>query len=432
MALFLFLWTVVTTGYCKTTYDGQRDSYHNRAINTYSQQLYYYDDLFHYNDNLNNNMDDLYYDDDDYYQLLEAQWEKLIPKFMRVDWTDVIRKIVNEIAKARKKDDFSGKSIKEPKKRKGDRSDWITKRMQVPEFYDELRIPKYDEDRGELPCDGLLGYIENGIALQDRILKFVTAGPHIPIRDRYIKDKPKTRLFSSREKAVKYIHRKYPTYPQPNIQYKEFTSDHSMSIFAFSGLGAHYMKRYKHYEDEEYEPEYEDDFEFVSDFSAISNIPVRGKYERYGATAYFDKDYKIKAIYWSHGKKMVFPKDEEWEHAKWAWKVSAIVYITAADHLTWTHFIDSNVLLYANVRRLPLGHILRIFIKPFTHNTANINVGAATLLVDEKGMLEHISAFDYREIQHLLDYAKWNYKFVNVYDKVIIYLCFYVILCFIH
>ena len=62
---------------------------------------------------------------------------------------------------------------------------------------------------------------------------------------------------------------------------------------------------------------------------------------------------------------MVFPSDgKQWQHAKWAWKVTVMVHITLIDHLVNTHFIDSNSLVKNSIKYLSHTHKLRVFIKP--------------------------------------------------------------------
>ena len=211
---------------------------------------------------------------------------------------------------------------------------------------------------------------------------------------------------------------------------KELTSDRAIGILAFSGLGSQYTRKVRQdcpydYGQSKYESEGENNIVYISDFSALSAYGVRRGFERYGAIAYFDKAKCLKAIYWSHGNKMVYPPKSEdpqerklWEHAKWAWKVTMMVHITAIDHLTWTHFIDSATLVKNSVKYLGHKNPLRIFIKPFTYNTANIDFGAESGLINDKGFVHHIAAWHRAQLKDALNFARHIYKFVPIYEKV--------------
>ena len=58
--------------------------------------------------------------------------------------------------------------------------------------------------------------------------------------------------------------------------------------------------------------------------------------------AYFNGKYKVIAIYLSHYDKIYYPpksgSDPEWEHAKWAWKVSVTVAIFLVDYIAHLRF----------------------------------------------------------------------------------------------
>ena len=202
------------------------------------------------------------------------------------------------------------------------------------------------------------------------------------------------------------------------------TSNEAISILAFSGFGSHHMRKIgdncaMDYHDTSEPIKDKNDIVYISDFSALSAYGVRRGLERYGAIAYFDKKKNLHSIYWSHGKKMVYPNEGKiWEHAKWSWKVTVMTHITAIDHFVWTHYMDSNALVKNSIKYLGYKHRLRSFIKPFTYNTAKINWKAEFGLINNKGMMQHIFGFNREQLKDALNYGKFKYKFVPIYDKV--------------
>ena len=48
---------------------------------------------------------------------------------------------------------------------------------------------------------------------------------------------------------------------------------------------------------------------------------------------------ELKHIYVCQFEKEVQPGDEEWEHAKWIWRVSLHVFVTAGPHMVHLHWI---------------------------------------------------------------------------------------------
>ena len=56
---------------------------------------------------------------------------------------------------------------------------------------------------------------------------------------------------------------------------------------------------------------------YVVDLSHASKYNVRGKYEKYGATAFFDENKRAIAIWWDAGRELVMPSDlHKWQHTK--------------------------------------------------------------------------------------------------------------------
>ena len=93
-----------------------------------------------------------------------------------------------------------------------------------------------------------------------------------------------------------------------------------------------------------------DSVSYINDVSYLAQYAVRRGYNKYGAVAYFDRNFAIIAIhtYWD---KKIWSKPtiytdaaylRDWQYAKWCWKTSVIV----SSHLTeWTikcRFVEIN------------------------------------------------------------------------------------------
>jgi hypothetical protein len=145
--------------------------------------------------------------------------------------------------------------------------------------------------------------------------------------------------------------------------------------------------------------------------TGLSTFCVRKPFERYGAAAYFDQKFQIIAIYWSHRSRLVKKDEQLWNHVKYVWRSSFFAYITIRDHLIVTHMIECNAFVSASRKHLSVNHPLRIFLKPFTYHTVSINYQAAMSLVNERGLVHRVWAFDYDEFLKVCDYISMNYKF---------------------
>jgi hypothetical protein len=94
---------------------------------------------------------------------------------------------------------------------------------------------------------------------------------------------------------------------------------------------------------------------------------VRPGFEGYGAVAYFDEAAALLEIHWCAGDggngTAVRPGDAGWAHAKWAFKTTAFVAMTADDHLVKLHLISANYMTTAIRTELPASHALRRLLK---------------------------------------------------------------------
>ena len=120
--------------------------------------------------------------------------------------------------------------------------------------------------------------------------------------------------------------------PPPNETFGDMTSDEVISDIAFYGFGQVLLKRST-----------TDKANYEVDTTALGSLPVRPGYAKLGANAVFSKTTKLLHIFVSNLDKIVLPGDKEWEHAKFAWKVSLIDFITIGPHLGDCHWTISNI-----------------------------------------------------------------------------------------
>merc|ERR1719206_1334251 len=205
-------------------------------------------------------------------------------------------------------------------------------------------------------------------------------------------------------------------FPDVNVRYEELCSDDAMSRLAFSGLCCHYTQQIA--KDGDADVPIPKGADFVADFSALSTFRVKPGYEQYGAIAYFDAKYSIVGIYWCHAKRMVMPRDKDWEHAKYVWRTTMFAFVTVRDHLFETHVIESNLLTVSTIEELPPTHPLRHFLKPFIYRTVTINQRATKALSNERGLIHRCWAFDFPQVLEIFAFAADNYRFRTIPERV--------------
>lgn len=183
---------------------------------------------------------------------------------------------------------------------------------------------------------------------------------------------------------------------RPYHHWEEMQSDAAMSRLAFAGLGALRLLPYAKADDD---PDKElAGAAWQHDLSFLGRYEVRDGFERYGARAVFGADQRPMAIFWSEGRRWVFPRDPGWAHAKWAWRCSLMVGTTVVDHLVGVHWIIANYVTTAARIKLPPTHYLRLLLKPFTWRTVTINAGACDSLCPERGFVHRSSALTYESL----------------------------------
>lgn len=200
--------------------------------------------------------------------------------------------------------------------------------------------------------------------------------------------------WSSVDDAIKSIAAEFgPILPAPSVNWTDRTSDRTMSLVAFQGLGAHRL------EPVDNDPE---GAAWVVDLAWMCAYPVRDGLEPYGAAAYFGADRALQRVYTPHNDRTHRPGDASWEHAKWSWRCSLFTAVTVADHLGGTHYLASNALITLAREHLPADHPIRRLLKPFGFGAVNINVGAVYTLSPQNGMAHRIFGFTYPGLVRLL------------------------------
>ena len=138
---------------------------------------------------------------------------------------------------------------------------------------------------------------------------------------------------------------------------------------------------------------------WVADFSELVGLETRPGYERFGAAAYFDAEQRLVRIRWSMYSLDVRPGDAQWAHAKWVWRCSALMGITASEHLLMNHLIFANIASTASRETLPKNHPLRRLMKPFNHMTPSINYGAYQFLTTDHSLLHRAVSLTYKGLR---------------------------------
>eukprot|EP01083_Nonionella_stella_P007190 20769_1 len=188
-----------------------------------------------------------------------------------------------------------------------------------------------------------------------------------------------------------------PLCPQLYNQWKHIDdTDQCLSSIAFTGYGAHRTQPFAQ------STEHKDAI-FVNDVTFLSLYPVRSGYKTYGATAYFDANYRVTEIYVSHDGKTYSSESgkAEWEHAQWVWKVSLSVATYLVDMICHTRFRESNALVKSIQTSLNVDHPIRRLLLPFTFGTAYVNCVFNEYL-KENGLYHRAFAFTYDSLCSLI------------------------------
>jgi len=198
--------------------------------------------------------------------------------------------------------------------------------------------------------------------------------------------------------------------PEPLEHFDDFEKDDTISNMAFYGIGQNFLKKAT---GKEGKIAYEVDCTTV-----LSGLETRSGYERYGANAFFGEDRKLMEIHVSSMGKTIKPKDKEWMHAKWVWRVSLVTLVTAGNHLMKTHWTVANTAHIAARTKLNEDHPIRQVMKVFTYGTGAINNVANTLLMQDKGLFHRMFGFTYKGFSSMLSSLYEDFKYETLPEMV--------------
>ena len=69
--------------------------------------------------------------------------------------------------------------------------------------------------------------------------------------------------------------------------------------------------------------------------------------------------WRLTAIEWCHGKRLVLPDDPDRKHVKFVWRCSILTHMTAINHLLWCHWIVASGLYTSSREYLGPNHPVR-------------------------------------------------------------------------
>mmetsp|Transcript_47343 Transcript_47343/g.124966 ORF Transcript_47343/g.124966 Transcript_47343/m.124966 type:complete len:561 (-) Transcript_47343:14-1696(-) len=185
--------------------------------------------------------------------------------------------------------------------------------------------------------------------------------------------------------------------PTPHETFEELRSDEAMELIAFWGAGQAYLRG--------------NEKGWEIDLNSLGDYPVRPGYEKYGARAYFNEHRKLQSIYCRYSEKEVRPDCDDWEHAKWVWRVSLGFSLTGGVHFAQIHWIASNCVHIACREHLGEEHPVRKVLKVFLFNTGGINYAALSKLYPEDSFLQRSLAFTYEGMVGFLRDAVEGFKY---------------------
>lgn len=181
----------------------------------------------------------------------------------------------------------------------------------------------------------------------------------------------------------------------------DLQSDESFSRMFFYGIGAPLLAA-----QEEVSGTYFQRFGPFQVDMPIHNLKVRKGFRPYGARVYFNKDQCVVAIFDYAKSKYFYPNHTStWEQAKCLAKVTAMVIVTAQEHLASTHLIVANSATVASTLELRPSHPIRRLLTIFTFNSTEINKGAFKMLVPKEMLLHRGTGLEYDSIIELFDCA---------------------------
>ncbi|CAK0810817.1 unnamed protein product [Prorocentrum cordatum] len=212
----------------------------------------------------------------------------------------------------------------------------------------------------------------------------------------YIPQTDRFETFGPDEDPVEFaMNQMCSVYPEIYQVWEDKLSDVALTRFCLFGLGAHRVETTTE-NGERY---------FVVRSNALSNLPVRSGFERYGGDAYFDMGWNaVKIVDAGLGPLLTdgtvnlvtsTPSDgAQWDRAKFRFRSSLSVLVTLVDHLYGIHLQTANIVVTAVREQLSADHPLRRFLTPFTFQTIAVNDNARNNLIQPRSMGPRCFAFD--------------------------------------
>ncbi|CAE7808314.1 LOX1 [Symbiodinium sp. CCMP2456] len=200
--------------------------------------------------------------------------------------------------------------------------------------------------------------------------------------------------FGPDENPVEFVMNQLSSiYPPIYQEWPDKLSDTALVRFCLHGLGAHRVG-----------VEIRDGRKlFVIKTNALSGLPVREGFERYGGDMYFDKDWKpVMIIDAGQGplrqdgpqeRVTTKPGEAGWERAKFRFRSSVFTLVTLVDHLYDIHLQKSNLFVTAMREHMSSDHPVRRFMTPFMYRTITVNDNAFHNLLTKNGMAPRCFAF---------------------------------------
>merc|ERR1712166_210478 len=190
-------------------------------------------------------------------------------------------------------------------------------------------------------------------------------------------------------------------YPWPEME-----SDEAITRFSFAGIAAHNTERVQG----------GGEIVYRNEWAWMHGYELRPGFESYGVNVYFNGEGELIQMYWAEENRNLTRGDPEWDHVKWAYKVSVLTGVTVRDHLVGVHFMASNMLTMASDENLMPDHPLRRLLRPHTFGAIEINLGATKTLGLELGTAHRASSLTWKGLADALgDSYKLN-RFRKVMD----------------
>mmetsp|Transcript_9132 Transcript_9132/g.21941 ORF Transcript_9132/g.21941 Transcript_9132/m.21941 type:complete len:642 (+) Transcript_9132:17-1942(+) len=229
---------------------------------------------------------------------------------------------------------------------------------------------------------------EFGLADSNKVQGFVERSlTHLPQSEHF-------ETFGPNENPVEFVMNQLSAlYPPVYQEWPDKLSDTALVRFCLHGLAAHRLEK-----------ETRDGQKFwVVRTNALSGLPVRDGFERYGGDVYFDQSWKpvmildngIGPLREDGVQKTVTtrPGDPEWERAKFRFRSSLFTLVTLVDHLYDIHLQKANLFVTALREQMSADHPIRRLMAPFTYKTISVNDNAFHNLITTNGMAPRCFAF---------------------------------------